>query len=86
MHVKKRMARLAEELLRHQHLYYVQSAPEISDGEYDRLFDELLKLEQEYPDFAQANSPSKRIGSDLDNTFPEREHTIPVLSLDKEYT
>ena len=86
MDIKKRMERLAAELFRHQHLYYIKSAPEISDSEYDRLFDELLELEHKYPDFAQVNSPSKRIGSDLDNTFPERQHTVPVLSLDKEYT
>jgi len=86
MDIKKRMERLAAELFRHQHLYYIKSAPEISDSDYDRLFDELLELERKYPDFTQVNSPSKRIGSDLDNTFPERQHTVPVLSLDKEYT
>jgi len=85
MDPRKRMEFLSGELLRHQHLYYVQARPEVSDAEYDRLLDELLLLEKKFPQFAGANSPSRRVGSDLDNTFPEREHTVPVLSLDKIY-
>ena len=85
MDPRKRMEFLARELLRHQRLYYVQASPEISDAEYDRLFDELLLLEKRYPKLAGPNSPSRRVGSDLDNAFPERKHTIPVLSLDKLY-
>ncbi|UCH95893.1 MAG: NAD-dependent DNA ligase LigA [Candidatus Aminicenantes bacterium] len=85
MDIKKRIEELAKELLRHQYLYYVKAQPEISDREYDRLFDELVELEKKYPGYTLENSPTKRVGSDLDNTFPEKEHTIPVLSLDKEY-
>ncbi len=76
---------LAAELLRHQHLYYVLARPEISDAEYDRLLDELVQLEKRYPQFAGPNSPSCRVGSDLDGSFPERAHAVPVLSLDKLY-
>lgn len=86
MDIRKRIEELSVELLRHQYLYYVMAKPEISDREYDRLFDELVSLEEKYPQYALANSPTRRVGSDLDNTFPEKEHTIPVLSLDKEYT
>lgn len=86
MDIKSRIEQLSKELLRHQYLYYVKAEPEISDLEYDRLFDELMELEKKYPRFALPNSPTKRVGSDLDNTFPEKEHTIPVLSLDKQYT
>lgn len=86
MDIKKRIEQLSRELLRHQYLYYVETRPEISDREYDRLFDELVELEKKYPEYASENSPTKRVGSDLDNRFPEKEHTIPVLSLDKEYT
>lgn len=85
MDYKKRMDRLAAELLKHQYLYYVQARPEIGDEEYDRLFDELLRLERRFPQYAGENSPSRRIGSDLDNAFPERAHAVPVLSLDKLY-
>jgi DNA ligase (NAD+) len=85
MDYKKRMEELAADLLKQQYLYYVQARPEISDEEYDRMFDELLRLEKRFPQYAGANSPSRRIGSDLDNAFAERQHTISVLSLDKVY-
>lgn len=85
MEPRKRMEKLARELLRHQHLYYVLARPEISDSEYDRLLDELAQLERRYPQFAGANSPTRRVGSDLDGAFPERAHSVPVLSLDKVY-
>jgi DNA ligase (NAD+) len=86
MDIKKRIEELSKELLRHQYLYYVKAEPEIPDKEYDRMYDELVELEKKYPDLVLENSPTKRVGSDLDNTFPEKEHTIPVLSLEKEYT
>jgi DNA ligase (NAD+) len=86
MDIKKKMLQLSDELLKHQYLYYVKAEPEISDLEYDKLFDQLLELEQKHPKLALENSPTKRVGSDLDNSFPEKEHSIPVLSLDKEYT
>ena len=60
MDPRKRMEFLAGELLRHQHLYYVQARPEVSDAEYDRLLDELLLLEKRFPQFAGPNSPSRR--------------------------
>jgi DNA ligase (NAD+) len=85
MEPRKRMEFLADELLRHQHLYYVLARPEVSDAEYDRLLDELLLLEKRFPQYAGANSPSRRVGSDLDNSFSERPHAVPVLSLDKLY-
>lgn len=85
MDAKKRIEALAAELLKQQQLYYVQARPEIADDEYDRMFDELLRLEKKFPQFAGANSPSRRIGSDLDSTFPEKPHRVPVLSLDKMY-
>ncbi len=85
MNPRQRMEHLARELLRHQHQYYVRARPEISDAEYDRLLDELLLLEKRFPQYASPNSPSRRVGSDLDNAFAEKEHAVPVLSLDKLY-
>ena len=84
--VKKRMEFLANEIKRHQELYYKKAQPEISDREYDALFDELLDLEKRYPDLALPYSPTKRVGSDLDNEFPEVPHPFPMLSLDKVYS
>jgi DNA ligase (NAD+) len=84
--IKKQIDILSAELLKHQYLYYIKAEPEISDLEYDQLFDQLMELEKQFPHLSSENSPTKRVGSDLDNTFPEKEHSIPVLSLDKEYT
>lgn len=84
--IKKEMDSLSDKLLFHQNLYYIKSAPTISDREYDLLFDKLMQLEKEYPEYAKENSPTRRVGVDLDNSFAEKEHKIPVLSLDKEYT
>ncbi len=86
MNVKEKIDKLSKEILKHQYLYYVKSMPEISDKEYDRLFDELVELEKKYPKYAWKNSPTKRVGSDINNDFPVKKHSIPVLSLDKEYT
>ena len=80
------MEGLAEDLQRYQEAYYVQGKSLISDVEYDGLFDELVKLEKEYPEYADPNSPTQRVGSDLTSDFPEVKHTIPVLSLDKAYS
>jgi DNA ligase (NAD+) len=83
--IRNRMDRLVSEIDRHQKLYYTRARPEISDREYDRLFDELLDLERKHPELASPGSPTKRVGSDLDNEFPEVPHRFPMLSLDKVY-
>lgn len=85
MDIQARIDRLSRELLHHQYLYYVLAEPVISDAQYDQLFDELQGLEAAHPELAWENSPTRRVGSDLDNSFPEKAHTIPVLSLDKVY-
>jgi DNA ligase (NAD+) len=83
---QKRIQQLSAEITRHDYLYYVLGKPEISNEEYDRLFDELLRLEKEFPDLALPDSPTKRVGSQLDNTFPHIKHESPMLSLEKCYT
>ncbi len=80
---QKRMEGLTEEITRHDHLYYVLGKPEISDKAYDQLVDELVELEKRFPDLALPDSPTKRVGSELDNTFPHVEHPVPMLSLEK---
>ncbi len=84
--VIERVQELHTLLLRYQHSYYVTGKAEVSDLEYDRLFDELVSLENKYPDLKSPDSPTQRVGSDLSSDFPEVEHTIPVLSLDKAYS
>jgi DNA ligase (NAD+) len=63
----------------------VDGRPEVSDQEYDRLFSRLRELEEQWPELRRNDSPTVRVGSDLSSDFPEVDHTIPVLSLDKAY-
>ena len=82
---KERIEQLRGELHRHNHLYYVKAAPEISDFEYDLLLSELESLEKKYPEFSDENSPTKRVGSDIVEGFEQYPHEIPMLSLGNTY-
>ena len=86
MNPKERILQLRELIEHHNHLYYVVSQPEISDYEYDRLMQELRDLEGQYPEFADPNSPSQRVGSDADQAFVQVRHAYPMLSLDNTYS
>ncbi len=77
---------ISKKLRTYQKAYYVESKPIVSDREYDRLFDRLLEIEKDNPALKFDDSPTQRIGSDLDTSFEEVEHTTPVLSLDKAYS
>jgi len=81
-----RMRELEKEIRHHQYLYYIENRPKISDYEFDKLFQELQKLEAEYPHLASLNSPTKVVGSDLSNEFAKFTHQIPVLSLENTYS
>ena len=83
---EKRAAELSRLLREYQRAYFVESRPLVSDSEFDALFNELLAIEQEHPDLALPDSPTRRVGSDLTQELPEAPHSIPVLSLDKSYT
>src|SRR6056297_3299628 len=82
---RQEVQELAGLLRRYQYEYYIKGHPSVSDQEYDRLFDRLAEIEQRYPDLKQPDSPTQRVGANLTETFPEVEHTVPVLSLDKAY-
>jgi DNA ligase (NAD+) len=84
--VQKKMIALAKQIQHHQYLYYIQAKPEISDAEFDLLFDELLRLEKLFPELALPETPTSRVGSDLDNAFETVSHSKPILSLDKCYS
>ncbi|MCL1818048.1 MAG: NAD-dependent DNA ligase LigA [Spirochaetaceae bacterium] len=83
---ERELKKLGGLLAHYQREYYTDGRPSVSDLEYDRLFDRLVLIEEEYPELRAPDSPSLRVGSDLDAGFPEVRHTIPVLSLDKAYT
>ena len=78
----KRIKELTAELLRHCHLYYDLDDPEISDAEYDKKFDELLRLENEV-NFWLANSPTRKVQGDVLPYLTKVHHSVPMLSADK---
>lgn len=86
MNVEEKILQLREQLNHHNYRYYVSADPEITDPEYDKLMQELINLEKQYPGFADPNSPSQRVGSDLDNDFSQVRHAHPMLSLDNTYS
>ncbi len=69
----------------HEHRYYVESDPLITDGEYDTIFKKLEKFEKENPSLITADSPTQRVGAGLIKNFPKAQHLVPMLSLDNSY-
>ena len=86
MDVKERIDQLRAELHRHNHNYYILNAPEISDKEFDDLMRELQDLEAAHPEYMDENSPTMRVGSDLNKNFTQVEHRYPMLSLGNTYS
>ena len=86
MDVKERIDQLRAELHRHNYNYYVLNAPEISDKEFDDLMRELQDLETAHPEYMDENSPTQRVGSDLNKNFTQVEHRYPMLSLGNTYS
>jgi DNA ligase (NAD+) len=83
---KARHARLVEEIRGHDHAYYVEAKPSISDQQYDRLYHELLDLEKQFPDLVTPDSPSQRIGDRPLVEFKQVQHLSPMMSLDNTYS
>ncbi len=81
-----RILQLRKELHQHNYNYYVKNAPVISDQEFDSLMAELMALEAQHLEMADANSPSVRVGSDLSQDFVQVQHTVPMLSLGNTYS
>lgn len=84
--VKKRIDYLRAEINRHNYNYYVLSAPEISDYDFDHLLEELILLENKYPEYFDANSPSQRVGGAVTKEFRQVKHKYPMLSLGNTYS
>ena len=82
----KRIVELRNLIEHHNYLYYVLSKPEITDFEYDILLNELITLEKKFPDFFDENSPSRRVGSDINRDFVQMRHRYPMLSLGNTYS
>jgi DNA ligase (NAD+) len=83
---KARIVSLSAELNKHLHAYHVEDAPTIPDAEYDKLFIELQKLEEEHPELALDDSPTRRVGAAPLPQFDQVTHTVPMLSLNNGFT
>ncbi|NOU58652.1 NAD-dependent DNA ligase LigA [Marinifilum caeruleilacunae] len=83
---KLRIEDLREQLHTHNHNYYVLSQPSISDYDFDMLLNELIELEKKHPEFDDPNSPTQRVGSDINLEFNQVEHKYPMLSLGNTYS
>ena len=81
--VQKRLDELREEVNHHLYRYHVLDEPEVSDAEYDRLYDELKSLEEEHPDLITPDSPTQRVGAPPSERFQKVEHLTPMGSLEK---
>src|SRR2546427_11380704 len=81
-----RHAELLEEIRRHDHAYYVEAKPAISDFAYDQLYHALLDLEKQCPELATADSPSQRVGGKPLRDFKPSQHLVPMMSLDNTYS
>ena len=86
MTVKEKIDQLRADLHRHNYNYYVLNAPEISDKEFDDRMRELQELEKEHPEYQDDNSPTMRVGSDLNKNFTQVAHKYPMLSLGNTYS
>lgn len=86
MTVKEKIDQLRADLHRHNYNYYVLNAPEISDKEFDDRMRELQDFEKEHPEYQDDNSPTMRVGSDLNKNFTQVAHKYPMLSLGNTYS
>src|ERR687893_3271244 len=80
-----RVEQLRREIRRHEELYYIHAAPEISDAEFDALMRELQQLEAAHPELITPDSPTQRVGGRPVEGFATVEHLAPMLSLDNAY-
>jgi DNA ligase (NAD+) len=84
--VEGKVEKLREEIRRHEHLYYVLDAPEISDADFDRLMQELKQVEAAHPELITPDSPSQRVGGKPREGFVKITHSRPMLSLDNAFS
>lgn len=84
--VKEKIQQLTQEINQHNYNYYVLSNPTVSDYDFDMMLEQLIKLEQEFPEFADENSPTKRVGGEVTKEFETVKHKYPMLSLGNSYS
>ena len=84
--IKNEAEKLRRKLEYHNYLYYVKAQPEISDTEYDRLYAELVRIENKHPELMVPHSPTQKVGGQILTEFKNFPHSIPMLSLDNTYS
>ena len=84
--VKKRIAKLRQDIEQHNYNYYILSKPTITDFEFDLLLQDLIALENKFPQYFDAYSPTQRVGSDISKEFEQVTHQYPMLSLSNSYS
>src|SRR5258706_5147745 len=83
--IQKEIDRLRDEIRHHEYRYYVLDDPEITDAQFDRLMNELKRLEAEHPELVTPDSPTQRVGGKPREGFQKVAHSAPMLSLDNAY-
>ena len=83
---KEKSTQLRQEIERHNHLYYIEAKPELSDFDFDRLLQQLIALERQFPELLTPDSPSQRVGGAITKAFPPVQHREPMLSLSNTYS
>ena len=84
--IQKKISQLSNELNEHNHLYYIEDAPVITDFKFDQILSELQDLEKQYPQFKDPNSPTQRVGGGVTKFFDTIEHRYPMYSLSNTYS
>ena len=84
--VQKKIESLREKIRHHEYLYYVLDNPELTDADFDKLMNELKRLEAEHPELITPDSPTQRVGGKPREGFARAKHSSPMLSLDNAYT
>jgi DNA ligase (NAD+) len=85
-HTAAQIEKLRDDIRRHEHLYFVLDDPEISDVKFDRMLEELKRLESQHPDLVTPDSPTQRVGGAPRAGFETRRHSPPMMSLDNTYS
>ena len=84
--IQKKISQLSNKLNEHNHLYYIEDAPVITDFKFDQMLSELQDLEKQYPQFKDPNSPTQRVGGGVTKFFDTIEHRYPMYSLSNTYS
>ena len=84
--LKKKIESLRQKIRHHEYLYYVQDKPELTDAEFDKLMNELKRIEAEHPELVTQDSPTQRVGGKPREGFVKAKHSSPMLSLDNAYS